>query len=218
MTVIYIDTDRLEKPAPVFGIICSGLKQEKFSLTAEVFQHPVDSQKMFVSDGVRKNPLVYTCDFFIADNPQTFLEQIMFFGNPEFWKDLFADAVRTFDETFLVGTVEPMLQNSFSAFVYKTIESMIGYELIMNTSVGEYKRMFLKDAEATRDNTRRGMSFNLTLLEVFTVSKQITTMEIQKKYNPKKADTETATKTAGKENAGKLQETSILVDLGAPGL
>jgi len=211
-TAIYIDTDRVKMPFPTFGIICAGIQEEKYSHEVELFEHPVDSEKAFITDDLKINPMFFSVSFFIADNPQNMLEQILYLGNAEFWQDLSYVYAREFEQVFLTPTgLKSSMQNSFSSQIYDTLKKMLGYEVIVNTSTGELKNMVIKDMEAVRSSDRRGMNFNVTLKPVYRAEKNITEMTIEK-TEPKKTDQETTIKTAPIENKGKLpeQKTSIL--------
>lgn len=219
MTVIYIDTEKLGRQVPVFGIICSGMQEETIHGSVVSFKHPVDSEKVNISDSIRINPEEYTCSFFIADNPQNLLEQIIFLANPEFWKDMFSEIVRTFDETFVVGTgLEVNLQNSFSTFILNTIRDMRGKEVIVVSGFGREERMIIEDYTAVRSKEKKGIMFSLQLSKIYFGSKATTEMTVEK-IEPAKSDTETQIKTDTKKDTGQLKEVdeSTLVELGAPG-
>ena len=206
MTVIYVDTERLGKQVPVFGIICSGMQEETIHGSVTSFKHPVDSEKVNIADSVRINPDEYTCSFFIADNPQNMLEQILFLGNPEFWKDMFSEIVRTFDETFIVGTgLEVNLQNSFSTFILNTIRDMRGKEVIVVSGFGREERMIIDEYTAVRSKEKKGIMFSLQLSKINFGAKAITEMTVEK-VEPAKTDTETQIKTEPKKDTGQLKE------------
>lgn len=188
MNMIYIDTTVLEDNTPVFGIVCSGTTEETFSHEIEAFQHPIDSQNSTIIDDVRIKPLEYNISFFISDSPQTLREQIEFLGNEEFWKGLIQDEVRAFEETTLINTgLRTGSQNSFSSFVYETLKKMQGYQVTALTGTGELKNMILLNINAQRNNQKKGMTFNLSLTEIYRATKETSETKINVKDSSLKA-------------------------------
>lgn len=217
-TAIYIDTEKVKAPFPVFGIICANIKEEKYSHEVELFEHPVDADNSLITDDLKIKPMFFSVSFFIADNPQNMLEQILFLGSQEFWQDLLYSYAREFEQVFLAPSgLKSSMQNSFSSQIYETLKKMLGYEVIVNTSTGELKNMVIKDLEASRSSDRRGMSFNVTLKPVYRAEREITEMTIEKN-KPAKSDTETNIKTDPVENKGKLPEEQTSVLGGLTGL
>ena len=220
MTVIYIDTEKLEKPIPPFGIICSGLREEKHSMKVEAFKHPINDKNSFNTDACKILPITKQYSFFIADNPQNWREQIEFIGSVEFWQGLGVEYGRVYEELTLKDSgLRAGLENSFSSFIYQTLKDMRGYSVIVNDSTGETKNMLMLDVEAVRSQAARGISFSVTLEEISRATKETTELEIERVYKPKKSDTETGIKTDPEKKVGKLNETneSLLVSGGAPG-